>query len=107
MNGFTDFQPSSSIEIPMTTRPKSLYFSANSMYHGISCLQPWHHVAQKLTRITLPRNWSRLIVALFWFFRENTGAAWRAGTGLSSAGARDDVDRKPIVIIMAKIRELI
>src|SRR5580692_3091632 len=48
MNGFTTVQPSLSIETPTTANPLPSYFSANSLYHGISPLQPVHQVAQKI-----------------------------------------------------------
>ena len=51
-NGITTLHPSSSIETPMTARPCPRNFSSNSMYQGISRLQPPHQVAQKSSRTT-------------------------------------------------------
>ena len=45
---------SSSIETPITTRPRDLYVLYNSMNPGISFRQGGHQVAQKSSRITLP-----------------------------------------------------
>src|ERR1700734_1709692 len=54
MKGFTTFQPSSSMETPMTARPLSLYLFWYSMNQGISVPQPWHQVAQKSSSTTFP-----------------------------------------------------
>src|SRR5208283_739124 len=42
------------METPMTTRLWDLYFFWNSIYQGISVLQPWHQVAQKSRTTTFP-----------------------------------------------------
>ena len=54
VNGLTDFQPSSSMQTPITARPRPLYFLWNSIYQGISVLHPWHQAAQKSSSTTLP-----------------------------------------------------
>src|SRR5882762_150291 len=75
MNGFTTVQPSLSIETPTTANPLCSYFFANSMYHGISTLQPVHQVAQKSSRTTLPLYPDNLVEAPFESSSVKSGAA--------------------------------
>ena len=53
-NGFMTVQPSSSMEMPITTSPASRYFSESSIIQGIEFLHGVHQVAQKSSSTTLP-----------------------------------------------------
>ena len=52
---FTTSTPASSCEMPMTCS-RSPYFACSAIKSGISARHGGHHVAQKLTIVTLPRS---------------------------------------------------
>src|SRR5580704_7495897 len=81
MYGFTDFQPSSSIEMPTTAKPPSRYFPANSVNHGISTWQPPHQVAQKFNNTTLPFRAEIRTGLPEASFKSKSGAILRSGWG--------------------------
>jgi hypothetical protein len=57
-SGFTTFQPSVSIETPITVNPWSLQFFSNSISQGISSVHPWHHLARNSPGPLSLCNWT-------------------------------------------------
>src|SRR5580692_8869688 len=75
------------METPITTSPLSLYLLENSTYQGVSGLQPRHHVAQKLSKTTLPLQSDSLTGTPTSSFKEKPGAVLREPRGVISSAA--------------------
>ena len=97
----TTFQPSSSSETPTTVRPWDAYLRWNSENQGISSLHPWHQVAQKSSRTTLPRYFFRVTVLPERSFSANSGAGLRSTAGWRTART---VDGSAAAAIPASVR---
>src|SRR5208282_499281 len=93
MNGLTTFQPSLSVETPITERPRSLYLFWKSTNSGISTLQPSHQVAQKFSRTTFPLKSESFTAWPEASLKVKFGAIFRSSTGVTSAETGREAER--------------